>query len=45
MNPAKPTELDLAPDEIAGADVIGGVVLGGLISMVIWAGIIGFFIL
>ncbi|CAN5356772.1 hypothetical protein BH10PSE15_BH10PSE15_10480 [soil metagenome] len=37
--------VDFAPDELAGADVIGGVVLGGAISLVIWAGILGFFIL
>jgi len=37
--------VDFAPDMIAGSDVIGGVVVGGMISLVIWAGIISLFVL
>jgi hypothetical protein len=36
--------IEFAPEEIAGADIIGGVVLGGILSMVLWAGIIGAFL-
>lgn len=44
MGRGKEPFLDFAADELAGADVLGGVVLGGAISLVIWAGIVSFFV-
>jgi hypothetical protein len=45
MHLIEQSHADYVPEELAGADIIGGVVLGGIMSMVIWAGIIGAFLL
>lgn len=45
MGLTDPHGSDFAPDEIAGAGVIGGIALGGLMSLIIWAGVIGVFVL
>ncbi len=45
MGRAQNTELNYASDQLAGASIIGGVILGGLISLVIWTGIIGLVVL
>jgi len=44
MGRGKESPVKFAPDELAGAGVLGGVVLGGAISLVIWAGIVSFFV-
>ena len=45
MEPLAQPQAEFAPDEMAGADVIGGVVLGGVMSLAIWAALISFFVL
>ncbi|SDA31534.1 hypothetical protein SAMN03159340_02649 [Sphingomonas sp. NFR15] len=44
MGRGEESPVELAPDQLAGASVLGGVVLGGAISLVIWAGIVSFFV-
>lgn len=44
MGRMEQSHVEFATEELAGADVIGGVVIGGMISLVIWAGIISFFV-
>jgi len=44
MGRDKESPVEFASEQMAGADVLGGLVLGGAISLVIWAAIVSAFV-